>query len=134
MVTAIKKEIIKKDAKWGDIRKQARLLWKTLITDKHYTYKTIEGERLREAVHQAMELADGEKAWVQNEKKNFNAWRKNRISYYKIPLQLNKTVGGFVGKRGEPLFYGVGASWCENDGTDYYYSTNMSSARHAIGD
>ena len=74
---------------------------KELQQHPHLEYKTIEGQRMREAVQQLMELADGQKDWV---KSFLNSLPIPRRTNY--PISFCRYFGGSPGHRGNPIAYG----------------------------
>ena len=109
MTTETKLQMIatKKTVRFVSIQAVARTGYRQLLKHPHLEYKTIEGQRIRRAVQQLMELADGEKEWVKSLRKDLQDWKQNGYSYFKIPLGLNCTRGGFRKKRGEMYCYGI---------------------------
>lgn len=84
------------------VQEAARLYWQKLLNRKAIKHNTIQGRRLRAAAQQFMELADGEKPWVDN----LIAAIQNNSRRRNFPISFCRTQWGWKGKRGEPYSYG----------------------------
>jgi hypothetical protein len=98
MITDYETKLIntKKKVKFARIQKTARKYYQKLQHNSAFEYQTLQGKRLRAAIQQLMELADGEKEWVNALRKSYTAWQNSRRTVFKISVALNKMRGGGI--------------------------------------